>query len=295
MNTPKMHPDEIDIDAAQVGKLIATQFPRWAGLALRPVASSGTVNALYRLGDDKVVRLPRVDWSLDDSDKTHEWLPRIASWLPVDVPMPLAQGRPGEGYPWNWSVYRWLDGDNPDPDHLSDPDGLALDLAEFIQALRRIDATDGPEAYRGGPLARQDRGALEAISQLHGLIDTPAATDAWERALAAPPWLGKPVWLHGDLLPGNLLVTGGRLRAVIDFEAMGIGDPACDLIIAWSLMPAGARQVFRHAVDVDDATWDRGRGWALAIALIQLPYYRHTNPTMAANALLIIREILRDR
>jgi aminoglycoside phosphotransferase (APT) family kinase protein len=170
-----------------------------------------------------------------------------------------------------------------------------MDLAECVTALGRIDPTDGPPAYRGGPLAEQDAGTRSAIEALGGMIDTEAATAAWDESLLqARFWTGPPVWVHGDLMPGNLLTVDGRLSAVIDFGTVGVGDPACDLIVAWNLLPAEARNVYRDALQVDDAAWARGRGRALSMALIQLPYYKDTNPGMAANARHVIKEVIAD-
>ncbi len=296
MCADKLHADELDIDAELVSRLVSRQLPQWAALPVRPVSSTGTVNVLFRLGDDMVVRLPRRPAPGEDLDSEQRWLGRLAPLLPVPVPAPLALGTPTGDYPSHWSVYRWLHGANPVQERLTDPDALAGDLAEFVAAMRRIDLPDGPAAYRGGPVAAHDAGTRRAIGELRGrgLIDTDAATAAWDAALAVPEWSGPPVWLHADLMPGNLLTADGRLSAVIDFGTVGVGDPACDLIVAWNLLPAGAREVFRSALQVDDTTWARGRGRALFIALIQLPYYQHTNPVMAANARYTIREVLAD-
>ncbi|MEV4393891.1 aminoglycoside phosphotransferase family protein [Nonomuraea sp. NPDC049607] len=288
----RMHADEADIDEALVRRLLAAQFPRWAGLPLRRFPSSGTVNAVFRLGDDLAVRLPRVGNGVGDVAKERRWLPLLVPALPVPIPSVLGQGSPGEGFPWPWSVCRWLDGENPEAGALSDAEALAADVAAFVAALREVDPAGAPDAYRGGPLARLDDATRAAIGELDGLIDTAAATAAWKEALSAPGWQGGPVWVHADLMPGNLLVRDGRLSGVIDWGTLGAGDPACDLIPAWNLLPPAAREVFRAALGVDDATWARGRGRALSMALIQLPYYKDTNPAMAANARHVIREVL---
>ncbi|AEM87893.1 aminoglycoside phosphotransferase [Streptomyces violaceusniger Tu 4113] len=289
-----MHADERPIDVALVRRLLAAQFPRWAELPIERFASSGTVNALFRLGGDLAVRLPRLAGGAGDVEREHRWLPRLAPALPVPIPAVLGKGVPGDGFPWPWTVHRWLDGENPREGRVVRPGRLAADLAEFIVALRRIEPAGGPPAYRGGPLREVDEETRAAIGLLRGTIDTGAATAVWEEALAAPGWDGPPVWVHSDLMPGNLLVVDGRLSAVIDFGTAGVGDPACDLIPAWNLLPASVREDFRAAlgVGVDDGTWARGRGWALSMALIQLPYYRETNPAMAANARHVIQEVL---
>ncbi|MGW7370283.1 aminoglycoside phosphotransferase family protein [Streptomyces sp. NPDC054841] len=288
----RMHVDEVSTDASLVRRLLGAQFPQWADLPVTHIDSAGTSNAMYRLGEDMVVRLPRIAGAAGDVTKEHQWLPRLAPPLPVAVPTPLGKGIPAEGYPWHWSVYRWLEGENPAVGRIAEPDGLAGDLAEFVAALQRIDPTDGPPAYRSEPLAIRNAMTRDAIEALRGTIDTDAATTAWDAALRAPAWPGPVVWVHADLQPGNLLIVEGRLSAVIDFGCLGLGDPAVDLIVAWYLLPAEARHVFRAALGADDATWARGRGWALSIALMELRYYRETNPVMAAIARHVIREVL---
>ncbi|MFD5813895.1 aminoglycoside phosphotransferase family protein [Streptomyces sp. NPDC127038] len=290
-----MRAGERRIGGSLVRRLLAEQFPRWARLPLRRVPSAGTVNALYRLGDDLVVRLPRIADAAEDAAKEFAWLPRLAAALPFPVPEIVGLGTPTPGYPWHWSVLRWLDGDAPVPDALTDARQLAADLGVFVAALREIDLPGGPPAYRGTPLSAVDGGTRSAIADLRGSVDTGAATAAWEEALAAPRWTGPPRWLHSDLMPMNLLVREGRLAAVLDFATFGTGDPACDLIPAWNLLPAAARPVFRDAAGADDAGWARGRGWALSMALVQLPHYRDTNPAIAANATRVIREVLAEQ
>ena len=293
MTADKMHVGEVDIDASLVRRLLAVQFPQWADLPIEPVPSAGTDNALYRLGHDMAVRLPRIHWAAG-VDKEHEWLPKLAPFLPLAIPVPLAKGNPGEGYPWHWSVYRWLEGENASIERIVDLRQAATDLAQFIVALQQIEPAGGPPARRGVPLARRDQPTREAIAALRGTLDVDAVTAAWDVALEAPAWQGPPVWVHGDLLPGNLLVKQGRLSAVIDFAGLGVGDPACDLMIAWNLFTAETRGAFRAALAVDDATWARGRGWALSQALIFIPYYLDTNPAGVAVARRTINEVLAD-
>ncbi|MFC6080125.1 aminoglycoside phosphotransferase family protein [Sphaerisporangium aureirubrum] len=294
MRAGKMHADETDHDVPLVRRLIAAQFPQWSDLPVEPFDSSGTDNAIYRLGADMSVRLPRRPGSTTQIAKDLHWLPKLAPLLPFPIPVPLAAGEPAEDYPLPWSVHRWLDGENPAPGHLTRPALLAEDLAAFITAFRRIDLPGAPPAYRGGPLEKLDLQTRTAIHDLGASIDPMAATAAWEAALNAPGWTSPPVWTHADLMPGNLLVTDGRLTAVIDFSTAGRGDPAADLMIAWNLLPATVREDFREAVKADDATWSRARGRALSIALIALPYYKATNPAFAANARHVIQEVLTD-
>ena len=282
----RMHADEVVTDVDLVRRLLAAQFPQWAGLPLERVPSSGTVNALYRLGDDRVVRLPRRGEWAPTIERELEWLPQLAPLLPVAIPLPVARGAPTEEYEWPWAVYAWLDGETPPIGGLTD----VASLVRFVAALHAIEL-DGPAASRG-PLPSRDEPARAALEELEGVIDTRAATAAWEEALRAPPWRGGRVWTHGDLLPGNLLVSDGRLTAVLDWGGAGIGDPASDLLVAWAALPALLRDAFRAGLAVDDAMWARGRGWALSVALIALPYYELTNPRFADLARHMIREVL---
>ncbi|GGL50987.1 aminoglycoside phosphotransferase family protein [Planomonospora parontospora] len=296
MSTGQMHPGMHPIDGDLVRRLVAGQFPQWAGSAVERVPSGGTVNAIYRLGDDLVVRLPLGKGGAGDVSMERAWLPRLAPHLPVPIPEVLGAGQPADGYPWPWSVYRWLAGVNPEVGALSEPVLLAEDLAGFVAAMRSITLPGAPQAHRGGPIASLDAQTRAAIEELRDIpqegVDCDAATAVWEEALRVPDWDGPPVWLHADLMPGNLLVDDGRLTSVIDFGCLGVGDPACDLFPAWNLLPADAREVFREALAVDDATWIRGRGRTLSQALIALPYYRRTNPAMAHNARHVIRTVL---
>jgi len=294
-----MHVDEVDIDVGLVRRVLATQFPAWAELPLTPVSSAGTDNALYRLGDDMAVRLPRIGWAVGQVEAELRWLPRLAPHLPLAIPIPLAMGVPDEGYPWHWGVYRWLEGENATLERIGDPTAAAVTLAGFITALQRIDTAGGPwpgpnNSGRGVPLAARDEGTRAAIASLSGMIDIEAATAAWDAALRAPIWDGPPVWIHGDLQSGNLLAQRGALCAVIDWGCMGVGDPACDLMPAWNLFTAETRAVFREAMSVDDATWARGRGWALSCGLIALPYYKISNPVLTGIARHAIGEVLAE-
>jgi len=293
MSAGKMHIDEVDTNVSLVVRLLTAQFPQWAALRIEPIQSAGTDNAIYRLGDNMVVRLPRIDWATG-VDKEHEWLPKLAPLLPLAIPIPLAKGQPGEGYPWDWSVYRWLEGEEANIEGMADPRQAAIDLAHFIAALQRIDTTGAPLAGRGVHIAMRDAPTRAAIENLRGVIDTDTVTAMWNEAIEAPAWHGTPVWVHGDLRPGNLLGVRGRLSAVIDFEGLGVGDPACDVMAAWMFLSAETRDVFRASLQVDNATWTRGRGWALSVGLIALPYYQNTNPIFAGIARRAIHETLAD-
>jgi aminoglycoside phosphotransferase (APT) family kinase protein len=262
------------IDAALVRQLIAAQFPQWAQLPITPVEPNGWDNRTFRLGAAMSVRLPSAPGYVAQVAKEQRWLPRLAAQLPLPIPVPLAQGQPSAAYPWPWSVYRWLDGETAYAAPIADLPAFAADVARFLRALQRIDATDGPLAgehsfYRGGPLTVYDAETRAAIAALAGKIDTQAAAALWETALAAT-FGGPPVWVHGDVAAGNLLVQGGRLAAVIDFGCCAVGDPACDLVLAWTFLDAESRAAFRATLGADDATWARARGWALWKALILL-------------------------
>lgn len=296
MRGEKMHSDEPCIDIALVARLIAAQFPQWANLPIVTLPSAGTDHAMYRLADDMVVRLPRTPGVARQVDTEQRWLPRLAPQLPLQVPVPLGSGVPGQGFPMPWSVYAWLDGENAFDRPIIDLRDAAIELGGFVAALRRLDATGGPQSFRGGPVSSSGYDARASIRDLgaDGTIDGEAATAAWEQVLALAQWEGKPSWLHGDLMPGNLLTRHGRLTGVIDFGVLGIGDPACDLIPAWYLFGGDTRELFRAAADVDDMTWARGRGWALCLGLGAEHYYRIKNPALATVGRRAMFEALAD-
>jgi aminoglycoside phosphotransferase (APT) family kinase protein len=287
----QLHDDEITVDTALAGRLLADQLPQWAHLPLRPVASAGTDNWLLRLGTELVVRLPRHPGAVEGVAKEQRWLRYLAPQLPVAIPTPLAAGVPGRGYPWPWSVYAWLDGEHP----TRGDDVLARDLAAFIVALQAIPVPgDAPQHYRGGPLADLDDGVREFLPCCEGLIDSARSAAAWDEAMALPPGPETRAWFHGDLKPDNLLTQGGRLSAVIDFGGVAAGDPAVDQIVAWTLFDAGPRETFRRGLHADDLTWARGRGWALGIAVVALGYYRDSNPGLAATSIRQVEQVLAD-
>lgn len=285
------------IDTDLVRRLIAAQFPQWRHLPVRPVAFGGWDNRTFHLGNDMTVRLPSAAPYALQVEKEHRWLPRLAPLLPLPIPVPLAMGEPGEDYPWQWSVYRWIDGETAKTAEIADRRQFAVDLAKFLIALRRIDPAGGPPAgqhnfFRGGSLSVYDNQTREALQALEGQIDTQAATAVWYAALAAT-WQGSPVWFHGDVAWGNLLVQNGRLSAVIDFGTSGIGDPSCDLAIAWTFFQGESREAFRAAIDVDEATWARGRGWTLWKALITVAGH-DANQAEAERSRRVIDDVLAD-
>jgi len=255
------------IDKELTSRLVTSQFPEWKDLPITPVALSGWDNRTFHLGDEMLIRMPSgPDYALQ-VEKEHHWLPKLVPYLPLPIPEPLAVGMPGEGYPWHWSIYRWLEGTPASTSHITDLNVFAKDLAKFLVALQKINTAHGPEPglhnfYRGGPLSTYDADTRKAIDALKGKIDTDKALEIWEEALATS-WDQKPVWLHGDMSPSNLLVQEGKLTSVIDFGQLGIGDPACDLAIAWSFFEGESQKVFREHLPLDRETWARGRGWCL--------------------------------
>jgi aminoglycoside phosphotransferase (APT) family kinase protein len=296
MRAKRMHDGEVGTDPALVRRLLAGQFPSWAGLPVEMVDSYGTDHDIYRLGDRLAARLPRIDWATQQAAKEAEWLPRLAPHLPLALPVPLAMGRPAEGYPFDWSVYEWLPGENANGT-IDDLDRAAVDLSAFISALRRLDATGAPvrsRGARGAPLVECDEQVRRSIARLGCRIDADAARRSWEESLGAPAWDGPEVWIHGDLLQGNLLVVGGRLSAVIDFGSLNVGDPACDLQPAWNVFAGGSRARFAAELRVDEASWLRGRGWALYQAVTALAYYWDTNPGMIRQATHALTQVLAD-
>jgi aminoglycoside phosphotransferase (APT) family kinase protein len=265
------------IDANLVRRLLAAQFPQWQHLPVRPVEQDGWDNRTYRLGDRMTVRLP-TDASYEPAvAKEHRWLPVLAPRLPVPIPVPLAIGRPAEGYPYEWSVRPWLAGEPATAGTIGD--GFGVELAEFLLALQAVDANDGPRAgehsfYRGAALTHYDGETRRSLALLAerpdpGGVDVRRATAVWDAAVAAH-WHGPVRWFHGDVAAGNLLVAHGSLVGVIDFGTCGVGDPACDLVIAWTLLSGDGRQAFRSRIGQDPSSWTRACGWALWKALITL-------------------------
>jgi aminoglycoside phosphotransferase (APT) family kinase protein len=290
--------DEVDINVSLVGRLVASQFPQWADLPVEPVEVDGWDNSTFRLGARMAARLPSAARYAPQVEKEHRWLPKLAPLLPLPIPVPLAKGVPSEGYPFNWSVYRWIEGETAAVGRIDNLVEFAKALADFLSALQRMDPAGGPPPgrhnfFRGGPLTVYDAETRRALAALDGRIETDAASAVWEAALAAT-WHGSPVWFHGDVAWGNLLVVEGRLSAVIDFGTSGVGDPSCDLAIAWTLFEGESRDAFRAVLQPDDATWARGRGWTLWKALITLAEHIDTNPVEARTSRCVIDEVLND-
>lgn len=294
-------PSKIEIYTALVQKLIAEQFPQWAHLPIKPVLMGGHDNRTFHLGDTMSVRLPSAQCYADKVEKEQEWLPRLAPHLTITIPSAVAMGKPSDDYPWHWSVYQWIDGESANiltDDALNLP-RIATGLAQFLNELHQIDATDVPlvggphNFYRGDSTKIYDTQTRNAISQLHGIIDTDAATDLWDKAISST-WDKKPVWIHGDLAAGNILIKDGLLSAVIDFGGMGIGDPACDLVIAWTFFNGKSREIFKSLVPLDADTWTRARGWALWKALITLAALEDKDGAVAIKQKRIIDELIKE-
>ena len=298
MATGKMHEDEVETDASLVSRLLAAQFPHWADLRIEPVRSSGTDNAIYRLGDDMAVRLPRIDWATEQVDKELVGCPpwrRSCRWA---SPSRWRKGHPARATPGigRLPVARRRERDDR-PHRRSSPSGDGL--GRFVATLRGSTPPEGHRRARTTPSAgcrspMRDAATREAIASLRGMFESAALTEAWTAALHVPAWSGPAVWIHGDLQPGNLLARQGRISAVIDFGCLGVGDPACDLLPAWNSLHRWVSGYFRAALDVDDATWARGRGWALSVALLYIPYYLATDPAGVENAKRVIDEVLTD-
>ncbi len=291
-----MHDGQVETSTDLVRRLLSTQLPHLCALPIRPVEESGTDHALYRLGPDLVVRLPIIDWAAGQAERDQRWLPVLAPHLGLAIPAPVAVGGPGEGYPWSWSVVPWIAGATPDGENL-DLAAAAIDLAKFVRALHAVPTTGGAKksgTERGVPVQRLHDGVRPLIEELRDEIDASAVTRVWDEAMAAAPWDAPPVWIHGDIAPGNLIVRERRLVAVIDFGGLGLGDPAPDLAPAWNLLDDSSRAVFRDAVGYDDAAWARAKAWVLAPALNGLRYYRTSRPDLAGTARFQIEAVLGD-
>jgi len=290
--------EEIHIDVSLVHRLLTAQFPQWAALPITPIKSGGWDNRTFHLGDDMLVRMPSAAEYTGQVEKEQQWLPKLAPLLPLRIPEPLAIGAPAEDYPWKWSIYRWLEGDSAATAPINDLQDFATGLAQFLIALQDIDPTDGPlpgpqNFYRGGSLVNYDAETRQAIAVLKDKLDSIAATEIWETALTTS-WDRSPVWVHGDVSSGNLLVRDGRLCAIIDFGQLAVGDPACDLAIAWTLFEGESREVFRTMLPLHADTWARGRAWTLWKALIVAAGLTNTNAIESEKSWRIIDEVLVD-
>nr|WP_207802303.1 aminoglycoside phosphotransferase family protein [Paenibacillus xerothermodurans] len=287
----------MDINVSLVSRLITEQFPQWAQLPIKPVDLSGWDNRTFRLGNEMSVRLPSGEGYAAQVEKEQRWLPQLASHLRFPIPTPLAKGAPSEQYPWHWSVYRWIDGENASINTIENLNDFAKQLSKFLRDLQKIDI-GGPSPglhnfYRGGPVSIYDEQTRTAISIVGNQIDKDAATAVWEESIKTT-WNRPPVWVHGDVHPTNLLVKKGRLSAVIDFGCSAVGDPACDLTIAWTFFSGESREIFRAGLMIDEDTWSRARGWALWKALITIADHTNPNPSKIEEARRTLNEVLSD-
>jgi aminoglycoside phosphotransferase (APT) family kinase protein len=290
--------DRTSIDASLARRLVDSQFPQWSELPIAEVEVDGWDNRTFRLGSELTVRLPSGDWYAQQVAKEQRWLPVLAPRLPLPIPAPVARGEPDSGFPYPWSVYRWLEGELASKARIADLTGFATTLAGFLSALGRIDATGGPEPgqhnfFRGGPLSTYADETHEAIDALGAEVPRDRVERVWEDAMATS-WDRDPVWFHGDVATGNLLVRDERLAAVLDFGSSGVGDPACDVVIAWTFLSGASRDRFRADLGVDAATWSRGRGWGLWKALISLVGHLENDSPDAALARRDVEQILAD-
>ena len=293
-----MENKQLNIDVALVRSLVATQFPRWKDLPIRPVIPGGWDNRTFHLGENMLVRMPSAAGYAAQVEKEHQWLPRLAPHLPLSIPVPLEMGKPEKGYQWKWSIYRWLEGDTVASTPIDNLGEFAVSLAQFLVALQKTVATGGPlpglhSFYRGGSLSVYDADTRRAIDQLTGKIDVEVALNVWETALATS-WNHPPVWVHGDISVGNLLADGGRLCAVIDFGQLTVGDPACDLVMTWASFQGKSREAFRKALSLDAGTWARARGWTLWKALVTAAGFTNPNNAESKQCWYIIDEVLAD-
>jgi aminoglycoside phosphotransferase (APT) family kinase protein len=270
---------KITVDLAE--KLIAQQFPHWSSLIITPVEKSGWDNRTFHLGTKLLIRMPSsAEYALQVT-KEQKWLPKLAPYLSVPIPKPLAQGNPTKDYPWGWSVYEWIDGESASISRIDHLEIFAADLAQILMQLQKIDPSYGPlpgahNFYRGAHLSVYDNETKIAINQLRDFIDVGLISAIWEKAISSS-WHKPPVWIHGDFSASNILIKHGRLAAIIDFGCMGIGDPACDLVISWTFLTKESRNVFKELLDLDEDTWARARGWALWKSLITLVRFKDYN------------------
>lgn len=290
----RMHDDETTISDDTVRRLVADQLPEWAGLPVRRLPPTGTDNQLFRLGDELLVRMPRIPGPADGVAFEHAWLPRIAPHLPLPIPAPVALGEPGHGYPFAWTVVPWVEGETPTASTF-DPEEWAVSLGAFTRDCRAVPGMGGPvkEEGRGAPLATMDDWVRRWTDRADPAeVSRDAVLAVWEDALAAPAHDGEPCWFHGDLHEGNLLVRDGRLAAVIDWGAAGRGDPAIELNAMWGDLPRSVADLYRASVGLDEAAYRRARGFALAPSISGFTYYRDTSPRMSQLGLRTLRQLV---
>lgn len=287
-----MHDNEYEINQALVKNLLALQFPQWADFDVRVMDSAGTDNKMYRLGHEMVVRLPRLKSAVDSLAKEAQYLPELAPHLPLNIPEILGKGCPTDEYPFPWLICKWLDGKSPVESKDIDLLKAATDLGNFVCAFQSIENLNGPACRRGQPLSLCDAETRTSIPLLKDEYDVSKVEYVWNECVSAASWQGGNKWIHGDLHPGNILVKDGKISAIIDFGLTGVGDPAVDLMVAWTILDAQTRDTFHTIVNPDVNTWGRGRGWALRLGILGYPYYKTSNPVFAEIAKRALDEAL---
>ncbi len=294
-----MSPEKFNVTTEIVERLISEQFPHWSNEVVKPVDKGGWDNGTFHLGDDKLIRLPSAEYYVAQVAKEQTWLPKLAPQLPLPIPTPLAQGSANSEYPWPWSIYNWIDGAPANEQNITDMDQFADDLAGFMKVLQQASTDDAPPAgqhnfFRGGDFSIYEKQSRHSIEALEDRIDGEAMTQIIDDAVASS-FDDTPVWVHGDIAPGNLLVKDGQLSAVLDFGCCAIGDPACDLVITWTFFTGSARDAFRNAFDSDQATWQRARGWACWKAMLVLQNPDATNAPEAVNSMRVVEDVIAER
>lgn len=290
----------VEITLSIVKKLILEQFPEWSNLPIEPVKQGGVDNRTFRLGKEMLIRLPSAEGYAAQVQKEQEWLPKLALHLSIAITKPLAQGKPSKDYPFNWSIYKWIDGESANIISLDDSQlqHIALQLAQFLNELHVINITDSyfpgtHNFWRGSHPSVYDAQVRSVVKILHDVVDIEKILTIWKKAMESK-WEKTPVWVHGDFASGNILIKDGNLAAVIDFGCMGVGDPACDLTIVWTFLTSESRNVFKsNLIGLDPHTWDRAKGWALWKALITLEQIDNKENLEALKQKKVINEILK--
>ena len=292
--------DNIEITLPLVKDLVAKQFPQWSNLLVKPIELSGWDHRTFHLGDEMLLRLPSAEGYAAQVLKEQKWLPKLAKCLNTKIPEPIAMGKPSKEYPWNFSIYNWIEGKSANSINLDDKvlEIVASQLAQFLNELHKVDTLSAPmpgahNYYRGAHPSVYDKETRDAISNLKNIIDTKKALLVWEKAIESK-WDKDPVWIHGDFSSGNILIKDNKLNAVIDFGCTGIGDPACDLVIAWTFLKNKSRDIFKSEIDIDNNTWNRARGWALWKALITLDSNENKEDAQALEQFRIINDVLNE-
>ena len=285
-----------EISVETVRGLVASQAPQFAHHPFTPVASGGTDNTIVRLGDKLCVRLPKRPEAVPQIDKERIWLPRFKA-LPLKTPMPVFNGTPDAAFEHPWGIYEWIEGTALSQTHVTDWPAAAKAMSGFLLSLQRQDTLGAPRSgaqnhYRGVALIERDTLTRNAIKGLADLYPAARLSYVWEQALQATPHTGEPTWLHGDLQGGNILVADGKITAIIDFGLAGVGDPACDLMVAWSVLPKSVRTEFHDQMGCDVDSCLRGMGWALSVSVIALDYYRDRNPALSKISRQTIEAVL---